>query len=75
LLLLREALAERQEVWVEMVGPSGALQRRLLRPVHLEGGRLRALDTAREAELTVAVHRIASVSRVSTTPSTTGSAS
>ncbi|MBU4335098.1 MAG: helicase-associated domain-containing protein [Actinobacteria bacterium] len=74
LLLLREALAERQEVWVEMVGPSGALQRRLLRPVRLEGGRLRALDTAREAELTVAVHRIASVTRASTTPSTTGSA-
>lgn len=71
LLLLREALAARQEVWVEMVGPSGSLQRRLLRPVRLDGGRLRALDTARAAELTVAVHRIASVTLPTGAPSAT----
>ncbi|WP_315099208.1 helicase-associated domain-containing protein, partial [uncultured Cellulomonas sp.] len=64
LVLLREAAAEKVEVWVELVGSHGVPQRRLLRPLRVEGGRLRAIDTARESELTVAVHRIASVSRV-----------
>ena len=63
LVLLREAVATRTEVWVEIVGPRGTTDRRLLRPVRVEGGRLRAVDAAREAELTVAVHRIARVSR------------
>ncbi|NYI59514.1 helicase-associated domain-containing protein [Cellulomonas soli] len=63
LVLLREAAAERAQVWVELVGSHGVPQRRLLRPVLVEGGRLRAVDTEREAELTVAVHRIASVRR------------
>ncbi|MGN8245041.1 helicase-associated domain-containing protein [Cellulomonas soli] len=63
LVLLREAAAERAQVWVELVGSQGVPQRRLLRPVVVEGGRLRAVDAEREAELTVAVHRIASVTR------------
>jgi hypothetical protein len=50
-------------VWVEMVGRSG-LERRKLKPLKLDGGRLRALDAHREAELTIAVHRIASVQEV-----------
>jgi hypothetical protein len=44
---------------VEVVGGPGVLERRLLRPVSVDGGRLRAVDPAREAELVVAVHRIA----------------
>ncbi|WP_456786682.1 helicase-associated domain-containing protein [Cellulomonas sp. P5_C5] len=67
LVLLREAAAEKAEVWVELVGSHGVPQRRLLRPLRVEGGRLRAIDTARESELTVAVHRIATVTRA--TPS------
>lgn len=63
LLLLREAAEERTPVWVELVGARGELDRRLLVPVRVDGGRLRAVDPAREAELTVAVHRIASVHR------------
>ncbi|AEI10958.1 helicase-associated domain-containing protein [Cellulomonas gilvus] len=63
LALLREAAADRADVWVELVGPSGRPERRLLRPLSLEGGRLRAADLAREAELTVVVHRIVSVER------------
>ena len=59
LVLLREAAAEKAEVWVELVGSHGVPQRRLLRPLRVEGGRLRAIDPARESELTVAVHRIA----------------
>jgi hypothetical protein len=65
LLLLREAAAERSLVWVDVVGGRGVLERRLLRPVSVDGGRLRAVDPAREAELVVAVHRIAGVARVS----------
>lgn len=61
LVLLREAASSRTDVWVEMVGPDGRPTRRLLRPLRVEGGRLRALDPRREAELTVAVHRIAGV--------------
>ena len=60
-MLLREAAQARASVWVEMVGPDGTSQRRLVRPLKVEGGRLRALDPQREAELTVAVHRIAGV--------------
>lgn len=63
-VLLREAAAERATVWVELVGANGMPERRLLRPLRVEGGRLRALDPARESELTVAVHRIASASWV-----------
>jgi hypothetical protein len=61
LLLLREAVAEKEDVWVELVGPTGQPETRLLRPLRLDGGRLRAADVQRESELTVAVHRIASV--------------
>ncbi|MFV2145195.1 helicase-associated domain-containing protein [Isoptericola sp. G70] len=61
LALLHDALREGRTVRVEMVGGSGTLVRRELKPIRLDGGRLRALDPLREAELTVAVHRIASV--------------
>jgi len=66
LVLLREAAQARASVWVEMVGPDGRSQRRLVRPLKVEGGRLRALDPQREAELTVAVHRIAGVEPATT---------
>lgn len=65
LLLLREAAAERALVWVDVVGGRGVLERRLLRPVSVDAGRLRAIDPAREAELVVAVHRIAAAERAS----------
>ncbi|HEY0118843.1 MAG TPA: helicase-associated domain-containing protein [Cellulomonas sp.] len=65
LLLLREAAAERSLVWVDVVGGRGVLERRLLRPVSVDAGRLRAIDPAREAELVVAVHRIAAAERAS----------
>jgi hypothetical protein len=48
-------------VWLEVVGTSGGPSRRRVRPLTLDAGRLRAQDPARDAELTVAVHRIASV--------------
>lgn len=58
---LRQAAAERSTVWVELVGPDGRPQRRRVRPVRVDAGRVRVLDLDREAELTVAVHRISSV--------------
>ena len=61
LALLREAAADGREVLVDIVGPSGDVTRRRLRPMRLDAGRLRAVDVARESELTVAVHRIANV--------------
>ncbi|MEN0128978.1 MAG: helicase-associated domain-containing protein [Brevundimonas sp.] len=70
LLLLREAAAEKEEVWVELVGPTGKPETRLLRPLRIDAGRLRAADVQRESELTVAVHRIASVRRATPTSRT-----
>ncbi|WP_407320603.1 helicase-associated domain-containing protein [Isoptericola halotolerans] len=64
LAVLHDALREGRTVRIEMVGGSGTLVRRELKPMRLDGGRLRALDPQREAELTVAVHRIASVEPV-----------
>jgi hypothetical protein len=52
--LLREAAAEHAEVWLEMVGPRGALERRRVRPLRVDGGRVRVVDTARDAEIVVA---------------------
>ncbi|MGW6132478.1 helicase-associated domain-containing protein [Cellulomonas sp. NPDC055163] len=66
--LLREAVADRTQVWLELVDHHGVPQRRLVRPLRVDAGRLRAVDPARDAELTVAVHRIASVTRVPSAP-------
>ncbi|GAB3163868.1 helicase-associated domain-containing protein [Myceligenerans halotolerans] len=62
LALLREAVRDGLLVRVDVVGAAGKLERRTLRPLRLEGGRLRAVDPARDAEITVAVHRVARVS-------------
>nr|WP_297427254.1 helicase-associated domain-containing protein [uncultured Actinotalea sp.] len=62
--LLREAASAGTDVWLEMVDPSGVPLRRRVRPVRVDGGRVRVVDAERETEMTVAVHRIASVSRV-----------
>ncbi|NCT92513.1 helicase-associated domain-containing protein [Cellulomonas sp. APG4] len=62
LAILREAAAEGQEVWLEIADPRGGTVRRRVRPLRVDAGRVRAVDAEREAELTVAVHRITSVS-------------
>lgn len=59
--LLREAASAGTDVWLEMVDPSGVPLRRRVRPVRVDGGRVRVVDAERETEMTVAVHRIASV--------------
>lgn len=60
LALLREAAEAGRDVWLELAGPGGPTVRRV-RPLTVDGGRVRARDTERETELTVAVHRIVSV--------------
>jgi hypothetical protein len=61
LALLRDAVREGGHVWLELVDGQGRPIRRRVRPLRVEAGRLRALDTQRGSELTVAVHRIAAV--------------
>jgi hypothetical protein len=68
---LREAVAGKLEVWIEIVGPAGTPSRRRVRPITVEGGRVRAIDVERESELTIAVHRIASVIAIDPTTPTT----
>src|SRR5690606_34870534 len=59
--LLREAAEEHRPVWLQVVGPDGTTSRRRVRPLRVDAGRVRVLDLDREAELTVAVHRIVDV--------------
>lgn len=66
--LLREAAAEHAEVWLELVGSRGDLERRRVRPVWVDGGRVRVIDTARDAEIVVAAHRVASVTPIPARP-------
>lgn len=62
--LLREAAAGHTEVWLDVVGSRGALERRRVRPVRVDGGRVRVVDTSRDAEIVVAAHRVAAVTPV-----------
>ncbi|RYV51263.1 helicase-associated domain-containing protein [Pengzhenrongella frigida] len=64
LATLRQAAADGREVWLEIVGPQGTPGRRRVRPLRVDAGRVRAVDTERDAELTVAVHRIAGVTLI-----------
>ncbi len=58
---LREAISKAANVDIALADSHGKLTHRTLRPLLLESGRLRALDPERESELTIAIHRIASV--------------
>ena len=60
LALLREAVADRRTVVLEVAGPNGTTTR-TVRPLRVDAGRVRAVDAERESELTVAVHRIVRV--------------
>ncbi len=62
LALLRQALAARTPVRLVVADPAGGMQERRVRVLAVEAGRVRLADLSRETELTVAVHRIVSVS-------------
>ena len=59
--LLRQAAAGGTEVDLVIAGSAGASQQHRVRPLSVAAGRVRVLDVGREAELTVAAHRIVSV--------------
>ena len=61
LAVLRQAQASRSRLRLRLAGADGSLQERQVRVLAVEAGRVRLADQERETELTVAVHRIASV--------------
>lgn len=61
LALLRQAKASRGVVRIRVAAPGGQVQARRVRVLAVEPGRVRLADLDRETELTVAVHRIVSV--------------
>ncbi|WP_135849735.1 helicase-associated domain-containing protein [Serinibacter arcticus] len=62
--LLRTAVRDAAHVWVTIVGPSGAADRRRLAPMRVQGGHVIARDLERGSDLTIALHRIADVERI-----------
>ncbi|MEE6274214.1 helicase-associated domain-containing protein [Georgenia wangjunii] len=59
--LLHEAAQTGTPVSVIVIGPTGKPEKRRVRPVSIEGGRVRMVDLGREAEIIVAIHRISAV--------------
>lgn len=58
---LRLAARRGAVVELEMAGARGEVQARRVRPLRVDPGRIRVLDVRRDAEITVAPHRIAAV--------------
>lgn len=58
LSLLREAAAEGAAVWVGYVDDIGGVQHHLLRPQHIEAGRVRGTIGSADAPRTLLLHRI-----------------
>jgi len=70
LMVLREAVHQRTEAWVDLVDDTGRTTRHRLRPLAVADGRLRAIDPARAVDITVAVHRVAAAVPVEPATST-----
>jgi hypothetical protein len=61
LATLRAAVASRSLVWVGYVEDSGRVDRRAVRPLAVEAGRVTALDEATDRIRTLSVHRVIGV--------------
>lgn len=61
LAVLRDAAAAGTPVELVMVGPTGTAQQRRVQPLAVDAGRVRMRDLDRDADITVAVHRISAV--------------
>lgn len=61
LALLRSAAAEQRMVWVGISDPLGTVERRLLEPLSVDGGRVSALDVAVGTLRTLSLHRVTGV--------------
>ncbi len=64
LALLREAAQARRTVWIGYVDNAGGTVERVIDPVAVEGGQLRAFDHRTDDERVYAVHRITGVRAV-----------
>ena len=64
LVVLREAVEARRTVWIGYVDSHGAVTERIVDPVAVDGGQLRAFDHRSEDTRTFAVHRITGVRTV-----------
>jgi len=62
--VLREAAASGSPVRIEVVGARGLPESRDVVPVRVDGGRIRLRDLTRDSDLTVAVHRLLSATRL-----------
>jgi hypothetical protein len=63
LTVLQQALRDRAPVWVGYVDARGTTMRRLLRPVSIGAGYLRAEDERTDTLHTLALHRITGATR------------
>jgi hypothetical protein len=64
LAALREATAERARVWIGYVDGDGRPVRRVIEPLAIEGGRVKAYDIGTSEVRTFSVHRITGVAPV-----------
>jgi hypothetical protein len=58
--LVSDCIREKQQLWITFIDAQGTTQRRLVRPLSLGAGYVRAEDERNETSLTLALHRIAS---------------
>ncbi|MFP5335117.1 MAG: helicase-associated domain-containing protein [Actinomycetes bacterium] len=61
LATLRDAAADRREVWVGVADPGGRTARRRVQPLSVAGGRVTVVDVAHGDVRTLSVHRITGV--------------
>lgn len=61
LATLREAAAGHQRVWIGYVDGTGLVERRLIEPLRVEGGRVTAFDHAADEVRSFSVHRVTGV--------------
>ena len=61
LATLRDAVAGRQRVWIGYVDATGRVERRVVEPLSVDGGRVTAFDHGTEEVRTFSVHRVTGV--------------
>ncbi|GAA4360346.1 helicase C-terminal domain-containing protein [Angustibacter luteus] len=72
LAVLREAIERRQRVWIGYADGTGRVERRVVEPLSVEGGRVTAFDHSREEVRSFSVHRVTGVAPASVDESRPG---
>jgi hypothetical protein len=62
--VLREAVERRERVWIGYADGAGRVERRVVEPLSIEGGRVTAFDHTREEVRSFSVHRVTGVAPV-----------